>query len=138
MEGMQAFRRRHLHELDLRRTEFVCVECVGGPTLTMLEGEGMLRMRDYPLEMRERLMSAARAAGVPISRGLRTVAATDALVLLRAGCRVVTLASIAPTKLPLNYHWPNDRPEALHWETIADAAAVCEEFIRRDGSDAPE
>ena len=59
-EGMQAFARRHFPELDPARTEVVCVECVGGPTLTIVEGEGMLRMRDYPLQMRDGLESAAR------------------------------------------------------------------------------
>jgi hypothetical protein len=80
--------------------------------------------------MREALADAARGAGVPISRGLRTVAATDALIALRAGYPVATLASVDYTKLPLNYHWPTDRPEALRWETIEAAIAVCEQFLR--------
>jgi hypothetical protein len=42
----------------------------------------------------------------------------------------VTLASIDYTKLPLNYHWPNDTPDGLHWNTIEDAIAVSEEFVR--------
>jgi Iap family predicted aminopeptidase len=68
---------------------------------------------------------------VSITRGIRTVAATDAIIALRAGYPTVTLASIAETKLPLNYHWPTDRPEALHWETIEQAIAVCGRFLRR-------
>ena len=31
----------------------------------------------------------------------------------------------------MNYHWPNDVPDALHWGTIESAIAVCEEFVRR-------
>lgn len=130
-EGMQAFVERHRDELDPADTEMLCLECLGGPTLIVLEGEGMLRMRDYPVVMREALEEAARAAGVEITRGLRTVAATDALIALRAGYRVVTLASVDHTKFPLNYHWPSDTPEALHWETVRDAIAVCEQFLRR-------
>lgn len=130
-EGMQAFGRRHFGELDPARTEFLCLECLGGPVLIVLEGEGMLRMRDYPVEMREALATAAADVGVGITRGLRTVAATDALIALRAGYPVVTLASVDQTKLPLNYHWPSDTPEALHWETIEDAIAVCEGFLRQ-------
>jgi hypothetical protein len=130
MEGMQAFARRHFGELDPASTEIICLECVGGPTLMVLEGEGMLRMRDYPIAMREALAEAASEAGVPISRGLRTVAATDALIALRAGYRVATLASVDYTKLPLNYHWPTDTPEALHWQTISDTISVCERFVR--------
>lgn len=133
-EGMQAFGRRHFPELNPDTTEFLCLECLGGPTLTVLEGEGMLRMRDYPEHMRAALADAAAAAGVSIARGLRTVAATDAIIALRAGYPVVTLASVDYTKLPLNYHWPSDTADALHWQTIEDAIATCESFVRRAGA----
>jgi Peptidase family M28 len=129
-EGMQAFGERHFAELDRRSTEVICLECLGGPTLIVLEGEGMLRMRDYPLAMREALADAARVAGVKITRGVRTVAASDALIALRAGYPVATLASVDYTKLPLNYHWPSDTPDALHWQTVEDAIALCEQFLR--------
>jgi Iap family predicted aminopeptidase len=89
----------------------------------------MLRMRDYTPRMREALAEAAERAGVEISRGLRTVGASDALIALRAGYPTVTLASVDHTKLPLNYHWPSDRPDALHWRTVEDAVAVCLQLI---------
>ncbi|MGN6868122.1 MAG: M28 family peptidase [Solirubrobacteraceae bacterium] len=129
-EGMQGFGHRHFPQLDPDRTEMVCLECLGGPTLVVVEGEGMLRMRDYPADMREALDRAAAAANIPIVRGLRTTAATDAIIPLRAGYRVATLASVDETKLPMNYHWPSDRPEALHWGTIEQAIAVCDQFLR--------
>ena len=129
-EGMQAFGRRHFAELEAARTEMICLECVGGPTLIVVEGEGMLRMRDYPEATRAALAEAAADAGIPIVRGLRTTAATDAIIALRAGYRVATLASVDETKLPMNYHWPSDVPDALHWETIEQAIAVCERFVR--------
>jgi hypothetical protein len=129
-EGMQGFGRRHFSELDPRHTEFLCLECLGGPLLYVLEGEGMLRMRHYPPDMRDSLATAAAQAGIEIRRGLRTVAATDGIIPLRAGYPTVTLASVAETKLPLNYHWPSDAPDALHWETIKQAIAVCQSFLR--------
>ena len=91
----------------------------------------MLQMRDYPQPMREALATAAADAGVSVRRGLRTVAATDAVIALRAGYPVATLASVEDTKLPLNYHWPSDTPAALCWETIADAIAVCDRLLRQ-------
>ena len=132
MEGMRGFAARHFAELDPAHSEILCLECLGGPTLVVLEGEGMLRMRDYPAPMRQALAeaAAARTAGVPIKRGLRTVASTDALIALRAGYRVGTLASVDDTKFPLNYHWPTDKPDLLHWETIEHAIAVCIAFLR--------
>ena len=59
-EGMQGFGERHFDELDPERTEMVCLECLGGPTLIVVEGEGMLRMRDYPVHMREALAGRGR------------------------------------------------------------------------------
>jgi Zn-dependent M28 family amino/carboxypeptidase len=131
MEGMQGFARRHFRELDPSRTEVLCLECLGGPRMIVLEGEGMLVVRDYPSHMREALAGAAAEAGVSVHRGLRTVAATDGLISMRAGYPTVTLASVESTNLPLNYHWPSDTPEALHWETIEQAIEVCDRFLRR-------
>ena len=128
-EGMQAFVECHRHELDARTSEVICLECLGGPTLIVLEGEGMLRMRDYPLQTRESLAEAAGRAGVDIRRGIQTVGASDALIALRAGYPVATLASVDFTNLPINYHGPTDTPDALHWSTIEDAIAVCEQFL---------
>ena len=34
------------------------------------------------------------------------------------------------TKLPLNYHWPNDVPQNLRWPTIERAIDVTEQFVR--------
>ncbi|HWE33432.1 MAG TPA: M28 family peptidase [Solirubrobacteraceae bacterium] len=133
-EGMQAFGERHFGSLPRNRTEVVCLECLGGPILIVLEGEGMLRMRDYPEAMRDALEQAATDAGVTIRRGIRTVAATDAIIALRSGYPVVTLASVDVTKLPSNYHWPSDTPAALTWDTISDAIAVCDRFLRRSAA----
>jgi hypothetical protein len=130
MEGMQGFVRRHCAELDPARTTVLCLECVGSPTLILVEAEGMLLMRHYSEAARERLAAAAAAAGVELVRGLRTVAATDALVALRQGYSAATLASIDSTKFPSNYHWPSDTPENLDWETIARAFLVVDRFLR--------
>jgi Peptidase family M28 len=129
-EGMSGFLARHADELDPSCTELLCLECLGGARLIVVEGEGMLRMRDYPAEMCDALAEAAGRAGVPVERGAKTVAATDALVALRAGYPVVTLASMEDTKLPLNYHWPTDLPENLRWPTLERAIKVCEQFVR--------
>ncbi len=134
MEGMHGFVRRHRASLDPARTTVLCLECVGSPTLTLVEAEGMLRMRPYSEAARERLAQAAAAVGVELVRGLRTVAATDALVALRRGYATATLASIDATKFPANYHWPSDTPENLDWDTMQRAFAVTERFVRSHSS----
>jgi hypothetical protein len=96
----------------------------------LIEGEGMMRVRDYPLEMRELLAAGARRAGVAVRRGLRLGLATDGLIALRAGYPTATLASVTRYRLPANYQSPLDVPENVDWETVRGATAVCEEVIR--------
>jgi hypothetical protein len=130
MEGMQGFMRRHGASLDPASTTVLCLECVGSPTLTLVEAEGMLRMRYYSDAARQRLADAGEAAGVELVRGLRTVAASDALIALRRGYPAAMLASIDGTKFPANYHWATDTPENLDWDTMAQAFAVADRFLR--------
>jgi acetylornithine deacetylase/succinyl-diaminopimelate desuccinylase-like protein len=130
MEGMQGFGRRHFDALDRETTEFVCIECVGSPDLCVVEGEGMLRMRLYTESSREALARAGAAAGVELQRGLRTVAATDALIALRAGYATCTLGGVDETKFPANYHWPTDVPDNLDWSSVEGAVAVCDRYVR--------
>jgi hypothetical protein len=130
MEGMQAYKRRHFPDLPRATTEFVCLECVGSPQLCVVEAEGMLRMRHYPEDSREALARAGEAAGVDLLRGLRTVAATDALIALRAGYPTCTLGGVDETKFPSNYHWPSDTPDNLSWESVEGAVRVCEAYVR--------
>jgi hypothetical protein len=130
MEGMQGFIARHAAALTTAWTEFVCLECVGSPQLCVVEGEGMLRMRLYPESSREALAAAGERAGVRLHRGLRTVAATDALIALRAGYRTCTLGGVDETKFPAHYHWPSDVPDNLAWDSVEEAVEVCEAYVR--------
>ncbi len=130
MEGMQGFIARHAAALTTAWTEFVCLECVGSPQLCVVEGEGMLRMRLYPDSSREALAAAGERAGVRLHRGLRTVAATDALIAMRAGYRTCTLGGIDETKFPAHYHWPSDVPDNLTWDSVEEAVKVCEAYVR--------
>ena len=131
MEGMQGFMRRHRATLDPASTTVLCLECVGSPTLALVEAEGMLRMRPYGGDTRRRLADAADSVDVELVRGLRTVAATDALIALRRGYDAVTLASVDASKFPSNYHWPSDTPENLDWATMERAFAVADRFVAR-------
>ena len=129
MEGMQAFGRRHFGELERATTEFVCLECVGSPHLCVVEAEGMLKMRHYTESSREKLAQAGKEAGVELTRGLRTVAATDALIPLRAGYPACTLGGVDETKFPAEYHWPSDVPDNLDWDSIDGAVEICLRYL---------
>ncbi len=130
MEGMRGFARRHFPELPPERTEVICLDSVGSPELILIEGEGMLRMRDYTPELRERVAEVAARSGVRLRRRLRLGLATDGLIALKAGYPSAALGSVTKYKLPLNYHSPLDTAEALHYETVRDAATLCEALVR--------
>ncbi len=130
MEGMRGLVRRHRAALPVDRTEMFCLESVGSPELIVIEGEGMLVIRDYPERARERVARAARDAGIHLRRGLRLGLATDGLIALRAGYRTATIASITKYKFPGNYHSQQDTPANISWDTVERAARLCETIVR--------
>ena len=130
MEGMRGFVARHAGALDRARTRFVVLECVGGPEAIVLEGEGMLRMRDYTPAVRDWLAACGERAGIPLRRRLRSGFATDALIALKAGYPTAVLASIDEYKMAPNYHSQRDVAANLSFETVAALTEVCLEAIR--------
>lgn len=131
MEGMQAFARRHFPALPPDRTHVVCVDTVGSPQLTLIEGEGMLRMREYPDDFKTLVSECARESGVELGRGLRFRNATDGLIALRAGYPTAALGSVTALKVPSNYHWPTDTAENVNHASVSDAVTLCTAVARR-------
>jgi hypothetical protein len=134
MEGMRGFARRHFPSLEPERTEVVCLDSVGSPELILIEGEGMLRMRDYTPELRDRIAGVAARAGVHLRRRLRLGLATDGLIALKAGYPSAAIGSVTKYKLPLNYHSQRDTADALVYETVRDAAVLCEALVRESAA----
>ena len=116
------------------RTEVVCLDSVGSPELILIEGEGMLRMRDYTPELRDRIAAVAARAGVHLRRRLRLGLATDGLIALKAGYPSAAIGSVTKYKLPLNYHSQRDTADALVYETVRDAAVLCEALVRESAA----
>jgi hypothetical protein len=133
MEGMRGFVARHAGALARERTRFLVLECIGGPEAILLEGEGMLRMRDYTPAVRDWLAACARRAGHPLRRGLRTGFATDGLISLKAGYPTGVLAAIDEYKMAPNYHSQRDVAANVRFETVAACAEICLEAIRSLG-----
>ena len=131
MEGMQGFAARHFADLPLATTAFVCVDTVGSPELTLIEGEGMLRMRDYPDDFKQLVADCAAESGVHLRRGLRLRNATDGLIALRAGYPTTAIGSVTRLKVPANYHWPTDTAENVDHGTVGDAVTLCTAIARR-------
>jgi peptidase M28-like protein len=131
MEGMQAFARRHFPSLEPDRTHFVCVDTVGSPELALIEGEGMLRMREYPDEFKQLVAGCASERRIRLRRGLRFRNATDGLIALKAGYPSVAIGSVTELKVPSNYHWPTDTAENVDHGSVDDAVTLCTAIARR-------
>lgn len=136
-EGILAFARRHFGSLAPEWTSFVCLDTVGSRDLILIEGEGFLRMRDYPEPLKALLAEAAEDEGVPLRRGLRFTFATDGLIPLRAGYPSVSVGSLNEYLVPENYHSPNDTPDGVDYDSVAGAVRMTERAARRlAGADA--
>jgi hypothetical protein len=137
-EGILAFAARHFDALPKETTTFVCLDTVGSPELLLIEGEGFLRMRDYPEAIKDLLERCAREAGVHLRRGLRLTFATDGLIPLRHGYPTAAVGSVNEYMVPANYHKPTDTPDRVDYEQVAGAArlsyAVAEELASRVGA----
>ena len=96
-----------------------------------LEGEGMLKMRDYPEPFKALFSECADELGIKLHRGLRFRNATDGLLALKRGFPTVMLGSLNKYKLPSNYHWPTDTAANVNYGTVHDATRLVEALVRR-------
>jgi hypothetical protein len=131
--GVYDFVERHLRPLDPARTSVLNIDTVGSPRLVMLEGEGVLRMEEYPgADFRDVIAATAAEAGIRLDRGQRSRTSTDSVIPARAGYPIATLVSYEPeTKLLSNYHLPTDTPENLDFGTVSEALALTDALARR-------
>lgn len=130
-EGSEAFGKRHFGSLPVESTFFICIDGVASPHLLCLEGEGMMKMFEYPEDAKSLVFKSGEDLGIDIWKGLRLRNATDGLVPLRAGYKCVSIASCTDLKQPVNYHWPTDTPDCLTYDTLHNAVRLVTEVIRR-------
>jgi len=131
MEGMRRFMDRWSPDLPKERTTVVCLETLGCPRLALIEGEGMAWMSDYPQATKELVAGVAEDAGIDLVRGLRTRAATDGLIALRAGYPSALLASVDQRNIPSHWHCPCDVADNVDFDTVGQATALSVALARR-------
>lgn len=129
-EGILGFSARHFGSLPKASTWFVNLETLGSPELALLEGEGVLAMREYDERWKDFVTNAAAGGGVKIRRGLRSRSSTDGSITQRAGYPTVTFVSVNEYKALSNYHLPSDTPENVNYETVGQAIDATEAAIR--------
>jgi hypothetical protein len=132
-EGMKAFGERHFGELPRESTFFLCLETLGATHLLALQGEGFLKMRDYPPRALAFIERLAGEEGIWLYPNLRTYNGTDGLESRVAGYETVALCSCTDHKQPGRYHWPNDTAENVDFSTLQRAITLSDRAVRRLG-----
>lgn len=132
-EGIKAFGERHFDALPRESTFFLCLETLGATHLLALQGEGFLKMRDYPPRALGFVEGVAEDLGVWLYPNLRTYNGTDALEPRVAGYETVALCSCTDQKQPGRYHWPNDVAANVNFGTLERAIEVSDLATRRLG-----
>jgi hypothetical protein len=130
-EGMKAFGERHFDELPKESTFFLCLETLGATHLLALQGEGFLKMRDYPPRALDFVNRLAEDEGIWLYPNLRTYNGTDALESRVAGYETVALCSCTDQKQPGRYHWPNDVAANVNFDTLERAITLSDKAVRR-------
>jgi putative aminopeptidase FrvX len=130
-EGIRAFGERHFPDLPTDSTFFINLDTVGSPHLTVLRGEGFLKMYEYPQPALDLADRTAAELGIPLYPNLRIRNGTDGLEPLAAGYPVVSICSCTEHKQPANYHWPNDLAENVDFNTVGQAIDLSEAMVRR-------
>jgi hypothetical protein len=132
-EGMKAFGERHFDELPKESTFFLCLETLGATHLLALQGEGFLKMRDYPPRALAFVEGLAEEHDIWLYPNLRTYNGTDGLEPRVAGYETVALCSCTDLKQPGRYHWPNDVAANVNFDTVERAIAISDKAVRRLG-----
>lgn len=132
-EGMKAFGERHFDALPKDSTFFLCLETLGATHLLALQGEGFLKMRDYPPRALAFVEGIAEDLDIWLYPNLRTYNGTDALESRVAGYETVALCSCTDQKQPGRYHWPNDVAANVNFETLERAIEISDSATRRLG-----
>ena len=129
--GIYGYRDEHLAAMDRERTWVLNIETVGGPSLALLEGEGIVVMEDYyDRPFRDLIARVADRDGTPLRRGMRSRASTDSVLPSRMGIPTATVVSIDRHKALSNYHLMSDTPENVRYHTVACAVDLAESVAR--------
>ena len=131
LEGMDAYWRRHRSELPREHTRVIGVETIGSPHVLLLEGEGMLGIREYPKPFLDFVRSCAHDADVYVYPNLRFQNSTDAVIPLKQGYDCALIGSCDDYKFPTNYHWHTDTPDRIDYETVAEGARLFARIVER-------
>lgn len=130
-EGMKAFGERHFPGLPADSTFFINMDTVGSPHLTVIRGEGFLKMFEYPEPALALADSTADEQGIELMPNLRIRNGTDGLEPVAAGYPTVSICSCTEHKQPANYHWPNDVAANVEFGTVCQAIRLAEAMTRR-------
>ena len=131
--GSRAFLRRHGHELDRRRTVFLCVDKVGAGSVRYARREGLLFARRYhPMVVGLCDQIAAEDAEDDHRYDARSFVSrsiTDAVPPRGKRYAAVSVSCLGERGYAPHYHQPTDIPDNIEPEALERAFGFCSELI---------
>jgi hypothetical protein len=109
-------------EWERESTYFVNFECVGGGALHWVQSEGLLGRGGYPpslIDLARRIAAAGKHGEVT---GADLMAATDGHVPAARGFPTLSLISLQPNGVPLNYHRLEDTADTIDCGLVVRSA----------------
>ncbi|MDR1713685.1 MAG: hypothetical protein LBR39_05980, partial [Coriobacteriales bacterium] len=117
------------YDNELRNAMFINVLGVGRGDLCVTAAEGSVRSMGTDQRLQNTLSSSAQTRGIPLGRIAFKAFDTDAVPLLRAGARAVSLIGMAKG-LPAGWRWFDDKLELIREDNLQTAAEVLVETIK--------
>jgi hypothetical protein len=118
--GMRGFVGQH--DCPPENTYFVNFECVGGGLLHFICSEGVLRKVHFPPMLLELARRVAASGAFGEVTPTHLLASTDGCVPAERGYPSLSLISLDPNGVPLNYHRVEDTVDGIDTETVVRAA----------------
>jgi Zn-dependent M28 family amino/carboxypeptidase len=109
-------------EWEADSTFFINFECVGGGSLHWVRTEGTLAKSGYPPMLNELARRLAASGNFGEVTGTDLMAGTDGQVAAERGYPTLSLISLEPNGVPLNYHRIEDTVEAIDCDSVVRAA----------------
>lgn len=115
--GMRAFTKSHIKELDRQNSYFINLECLGGGRLKYVTQEGFIIFQKHDHTLIQIAEIAARKYSIDL-KPTYTVAHSESIVPLTLGFKSIGLIALNENNVPVNYHQQSDTAENIDYNLL--------------------